>query len=52
MLLYMFPLLLVLWSLSSAELSKHAVDLEKRSIQFSLEEGTLLYSFWSRLLGL
>jgi hypothetical protein len=28
----------VLWSLSSAELSKHAVDLEKRSIQFSLEE--------------
>lgn len=30
---------LVLWSLSSAELSKHAVELEKRSIQFSLEEG-------------
>jgi hypothetical protein len=28
----------MLWSLSSAELSKHAVDLEKRSIQFSLEE--------------
>lgn len=31
----------VLWSLSSAELSKHAVDLEKRSIQLSLEEGTV-----------
>ncbi|KAG2319042.1 hypothetical protein Bca52824_012255 [Brassica carinata] len=28
----------MLWSLSSAELSKHAVDLEKRSIQLSLEE--------------
>ncbi|CAN7133414.1 hypothetical protein BRARA_H01809 [Brassica rapa] len=27
-----------LWSFSSAELSKHAVDLEKRSIQLSLEE--------------
>ncbi|EOA18668.1 hypothetical protein CARUB_v10007244mg [Capsella rubella] len=24
-------------------LSKHAVDLEKRSIQFSLEEGTLTH---------
>ncbi|XP_023633802.1 uncharacterized protein LOC17880459 isoform X2 [Capsella rubella] len=28
----------MLWSLPSSELSKHAVDLEKRSIQFSLEE--------------
>ncbi|ESQ53072.1 hypothetical protein EUTSA_v10026442mg [Eutrema salsugineum] len=28
----------MLWSLSSSELSKHAVELEKRSIQFSLEE--------------
>ncbi|CAN8276839.1 unnamed protein product [Cochlearia groenlandica] len=28
----------MLWSLSSEELSKHAVALEKRSIQFSLEE--------------
>nr|VDC98426.1 unnamed protein product [Brassica oleracea] len=28
----------MLWSLSSVELSKHAVDLEKRSIQLSLEE--------------
>ncbi|KAJ0233539.1 hypothetical protein HA466_0281740 [Hirschfeldia incana] len=32
------PHLHMLWSLSSAELSKHAVDLEKRSIQLSLEE--------------
>ncbi|XP_010446337.1 PREDICTED: uncharacterized protein LOC104729141 isoform X2 [Camelina sativa] len=29
----------MLWSLPSSELSKHAVELEKRSIQFSLEEG-------------
>jgi len=29
----------VLRSLSSVELSKHAVELEKRSIQLSLEEG-------------
>ncbi|CAA7042416.1 unnamed protein product [Microthlaspi erraticum] len=28
----------MLWSLSAAELSKHAVDLEKRSIHLSLEE--------------
>ncbi|XP_010431763.1 PREDICTED: uncharacterized protein LOC104716113 isoform X1 [Camelina sativa] len=28
----------MLWSLPSSELSKHAVELEKRSIQFSLEE--------------
>ncbi|KAL1190182.1 hypothetical protein V5N11_016577 [Cardamine amara subsp. amara] len=28
----------MLWSLSAAELSRHAVELEKRSIQFSLEE--------------
>ncbi|XP_018449206.1 uncharacterized protein LOC108820703 [Raphanus sativus] len=32
------PHLHMLWSLSSGELSKHAVDLEKRSIQLSLEE--------------
>jgi len=31
--------LAVLRSLSSVELSKHAVELEKRSIQLSLEEG-------------
>lgn len=32
-------ILLVLRSLSSVELSRHAVELEKRSIQLSLEEG-------------
>lgn len=31
----------VLCSLSSADLSAHAVELEKRSIQLSLEEGQL-----------
>ena len=38
-------LLSVLGSLSSVELSRHAVELEKRSIQLSLEEGSLNFGF-------
>lgn len=37
----------VLRSLSSVELSRHAVELEKRSIQLTLEEGDLIIHFYS-----
>lgn len=38
-------ILLVLRSLSSVELSRRAVELEKRSIQLSLEEGNMKSGF-------
>lgn len=40
----------VLRSLSSVELSRHAVELEKRSIQLSLEEGNTKIVFFFKII--
>lgn len=44
MILYVFVILLELRSFTSAERSRHAVELEKRAIRLFLEEGKEIFN--------